>query len=554
MINELSPIARRVGLIMRRATVRQPEDLVEDTVGLLQEHPSEALLLLWASARTIQSCPVALRRIIAFGTTSPEAEPVCRLPVLHDLTSEPYPTDPASLINTATGMAALFRTLPVSALSFRFGLASFLRHCLSQSSIVQEAALDFMVEATERKWLTLSEAQARILLKAISRIDPASIGPHAEDLTFLRGALREAQVSEFENSSKEIRAAHASLSAWALHAAPETAAKLIQSSVAYLQDRLLFVDTAEASVRLGLPIHHLRIWAETAKNLSIARVVALSDAWDGLLGAVAGAIDLEGGWFAVEGAQGSLVLRIAVEGPNGPRLLDEIRQLFKADSQESLLPLLERLALPVSEYEELLSPLIEGNVSLEVSGYDPNEDAFQDVLAIKRKAAMSFSKIANELPNARVTSADVPQADDIHRVLRLIEISNRQEEITPEALDVTPRQVNYYKQAARVLGFLDARNRLTPAGEQVCRLTGDDRLSFVCASFESSRFGLEWLRWSKAQTLADLEASTAERFLNESSIGLNATTIKRRAQTLVSWQQALAPYRRAHAEHGNPRP
>jgi hypothetical protein len=168
-------------------------------------------------------------------------------------------------------------------------------------------------------------------------------------------------------STMELAAAKTVLGAWSSRVEPGVAADLARSAVSYLQDRLVFVDTAEASAKLGLPVHHLRISAKAPKNLSVNRVVAVSDAWDGLLEAAARSVRSGAGWFAVEGARGSLVLRIAIEGSDGPKMLGEIRRLFEADSQEALLPILEKLELPVRNYERILAPLIEGNVTLEVT-------------------------------------------------------------------------------------------------------------------------------------------------------------------------------------------
>jgi hypothetical protein len=136
----------------------------------------------------------------------------------------------------------------------------------------------------------------------------------------------------------------------------------------------------------------------------------------------------------------------------------------------------------------------------------------------------------------------IPQADRIDRVFGLVELAFSGEEITADTLKVTPRQVNYYKQACRILRLLSEHNTLTPGGALVAKLDVEERYSVAAVLFENSDCGAAWVAWSQVRNLAELNPDDALDFILDSVPTMSTVTARRRAQTLAAWQRELAPF------------
>ena len=141
-----------------------------------------------------------------------------------------------------------------------------------------------------------------------------------------------------------------------------------------------------------------------------------------------------------------------------------------------------------------------------------------------------------------INSNEIPQANRLERVFRLVEMHASGEEINADTFGEGPRDVVYYRRAAKILGFLDESDRLTLAGRQIARLTNEHRMRATVVYFESSVCGDGWIRWAKKQTLLEVEPESAQQFIEQCVSGLSATTVDRRVQTLMAWHADLIPY------------
>lgn len=158
-------------------------------------------------------------------------------------------------------------------------------------------------------------------------------------------------------------------------------------------------------------------------------------------------------------------------------------------------------------------------------------------LSVDRAKAI-FDRLKDVISVA-ITSDDVPQADRLETVFRVVDLSVARQELTTDALQVVLRQVNYYRQAARVLGFLDEDNIPTPAGEHLAARDDASRLGIAKSAFQISRCGWAWTRWSNKTTIDEVSPGSAAEFLEASVMGLNATTQRRRGRTLTTWLHAF---------------
>ncbi|MCA9705255.1 MAG: hypothetical protein KDK70_05340 [Myxococcales bacterium] len=143
-----------------------------------------------------------------------------------------------------------------------------------------------------------------------------------------------------------------------------------------------------------------------------------------------------------------------------------------------------------------------------------------------------------QLAATRIPSVDVPQADDLERVLRFVEILSTGGYPTPETLQVVARQINYYRRATEILGYVRDRV-LTPSGRRLVRLTGTPRWADVLEHVTTSDVGSAWIDWSGTASLLDLDPSSAAAFLTEMAVGLSEVTLRRRALSLSTWHAKL---------------
>jgi hypothetical protein len=132
-----------------------------------------------------------------------------------------------------------------------------------------------------------------------------------------------------------------------------------------------------------------------------------------------------------------------------------------------------------------------------------------------------------------VHSIDIPQADDLNVVFRLVELIATGREVRPQELGVVKRQVSYYSHAARILGLLDDDGEPTQLGRRILVTDRRARAREASLGFAQSAVGMAWTAWS-GRPVTDLNPESAERFIRAVS-DLEESTVQRRALTLRSW-------------------
>ncbi|HDY8397080.1 TPA: hypothetical protein RRG89_004935, partial [Klebsiella pneumoniae] len=140
--------------------------------------------------------------------------------------------------------------------------------------------------------------------------------------------------------------------------------------------------------------------------------------------------------------------------------------------------------------------------------------------------------------NQRYFSSElVPQADDIHRVIKLVSSVGNNELFNEESEGITPRQINYYKHAAKLLGLVKSNGFvLQPLGWKVFYAQNSkEKISLLAEAFENSDCGWAWMKYCGVEKITEIDESTAAAFLIEKANGLAVDTAKRRSKTLFSW-------------------
>jgi len=164
-----------------------------------------------------------------------------------------------------------------------------------------------------------------------------------------------------------------------------------------------------------------------------------------------------------------------------------------------------------------------------------------------------FEVLIEKLNNSTAVLVDsiaVPQANNIERVIDIVQRRARGEKLNHELIDgiSSQRQVKYHTDAAYCLGLMKRNLSLTSAGMFLA--SKEDRASqfeFLADRFESSEFGWGWIKWSAVNNMVELDPLTAPDFISQCVSGLNEETAGRRATTLTKWLKVLKPYRREYS-------
>lgn len=181
--------------------------------------------------------------------------------------------------------------------------------------------------------------------------------------------------------------------------------------------------------------------------------------------------------------------------------------------------------------EELINALTEHELQFDLrsnTGAIISSINFQNITASTR-ALNAYNQIA-------ISSAQIPQANDINRIIRYVDSKATMAPFTSETENITHRQISYYETAARILGLVNAVNMLTPAGYKLYGTEEQhDKIRFIKEMFEQSLCGWAWLQYAKKDSIINVEPDSAVDFLSQYAIGLSPDTARRRAATLSNW-------------------
>jgi hypothetical protein len=138
----------------------------------------------------------------------------------------------------------------------------------------------------------------------------------------------------------------------------------------------------------------------------------------------------------------------------------------------------------------------------------------------------------------RIGTKDVPQANSLHRVCDLIALVDQgiddKQELTRQ-LGLVARELDYYKHAARILGFAHFEPPefyLTQSGKAyLMGLRPEEKRQLLANAVREAAVFRELLAEAKE---SELNKERVTAFLQERA-GLNRTTARRRADTIVAW-------------------
>lgn len=241
---------------------------------------------------------------------------------------------------------------------------------------------------------------------------------------------------------------------------------------------------------------------------------------------------------------GSFVVRFAFDG--SPKERSEFqRALEHLQDAAGFLGATRRLDVGSTEQRvrelrmrgllELLTSLSSAKVRLEVTTEIGKDVTSFELVPPKAGELKQWQHAAA----GRISSGDVPQADDLTRVMRFVELLADGEYPTPASLDVVGRQVNYYRRAAEILNLVRDR-RLTASGRILVRLAEEDRWTHLLENVTTSEVGSAWIDWAEKTNFLEIDRTSADEFLKDRSYGLSPNTLQRRGSTLAGWHEKLS--------------
>ena len=144
---------------------------------------------------------------------------------------------------------------------------------------------------------------------------------------------------------------------------------------------------------------------------------------------------------------------------------------------------------------------------------------------------------------AKIPSSEVPQANSLSTVadlLAVIDAGIEDKQGLVNQLRLVPREVDYYKQAARILGFARRRGRrfeISEQGHAFLKVTTPEEKQYILANaVRDAEIFKALLRQYDPSTL---DKSRVVEFLRENT-DVGGATIGRRASTILAWLKAIS--------------
>lgn len=235
--------------------------------------------------------------------------------------------------------------------------------------------------------------------------------------------------------------------------------------------------------------------------------------------------------ISVSASVGSLVVELQTDaGSKLPNFFNSLRTLIDSPTPEQIS---ENLNHQESKLLELFLESLHQNKLTLTTKITFGADLPSLVLSHSNVRELRLALI--DFNQRRVESTEVPQADDLNKLFRMLVLMNEGEINLGYHLSLSPRQVNYYKHASRVLDLLNESGSITSRGHYLINLSQADRYDVAMMLFESSSVGFAWLRYSEVLSALDLDPESAESFLKSQCSNLAPATVGRRAQTLRYW-------------------
>lgn len=327
--------------------------------------------------------------------------------------------------------------------------------------------------------------------------------------------------------------------------------------VTFIRRRALLDDAGVRVAQDGRPLQTVRVKAQEAATRLVQALVSFGEAvvaaWRDPDFANVDAPDygLQIAWAPAA----SVPIHLSYADDDARRVFEILARLVQGQEQgQNFEQIVKELSPNVAAaFLRLLQRLRQHKDSVEVVLTDPQSLDWQSTVSIGpdtfgQQSISSLMRQARAVARGQgvhVPKDQVPQANALRHVFQVVDAILNHGIVTPNDIDAiaTQRQVNYYKQGARVLGFLDTDSQPTSRARTLIDLNYEQRLAVTAIYFEDSVVGRAWRTWAGVNRLSEIDPISAEDFLKECVSDLTGATPQRRASTLRAWYEELVSAR-----------
>lgn len=282
---------------------------------------------------------------------------------------------------------------------------------------------------------------------------------------------------------------------------------------------------------------HVQKNSPKAKKLVLNQVSRILETFSELFSSVADSFDIKSDMQPVGARPGSFILSFNAE--NIEDIESHLSELFTLmGNAQDIIPYLESHNIDVSILCDLLSQISATSTHIDLKR---NSDA-STILKMDSDTAKYYLETLNDYVSSVISSAQVPQANDLNKLFEVVEKRANCKNLEPSNLSLTSRQIKYYIHAASTLGFIRNYGPATALGQQLANASLETKMKITARSFQSSHCGWAWISWAGVNNITELDSSTATAFLLEKCSSLSESTSKRRATTLKKWCERLTPH------------
>jgi hypothetical protein len=233
----------------------------------------------------------------------------------------------------------------------------------------------------------------------------------------------------------------------------------------------------------------------------------------------------------VNASVSSLIIELQTEAePKLPNFFSSLRILIDSPTSEQISANLSHQEC--KRLELFLESLYKDKLTLSIKIISETE---QPSLVMSHSLIRPLRLALIDFNQRRIESIEVPQADNLDKLFRMLELMRDGESSLGYHLSLSPRQIAYYKHAGRILDLLNESGSISSRGQYFINLSSVERYKFAMLLFESSPVGFAWLHYCNVTSVLNLDRDSAGTFLTSQCSDLATATIGRRAQTLRYW-------------------
>ncbi|EPT5086544.1 DUF6575 domain-containing protein [Salmonella enterica subsp. enterica] len=281
-------------------------------------------------------------------------------------------------------------------------------------------------------------------------------------------------------------------------------------------------------------IHLEKSSKKNAENLVLSHVSNVCDSFSALYDRLLEFSGLKDKLRPVDARPGSFILSFQAEKLTVYEdVLCELSKLI--ENRADIADFIKDNGIDIQAFSNLLQSVVSTGTNMELKSNQTG-----DLIFLLTKAGAEFYlKIISRMSTLAVGGHQIPQADTLDKVFKIVEVKWSGEPCTVINTGLQERHIYYYIHAAKVLGLLDANGKVTAIGQKLVQSEKEVQYKIAARCFEVSHIGWAWINWSEVENLSQIDPDTAEKFLLEQCHSLSKDTIARRSRTLRHWGNEL---------------